>query len=326
MRTACIWFTRASTLLTLITVSLGSVVCATRSGFDCHSWPGCYDDRFVPGSQDIPAILVANPALEMVHRVIAMSTGGVLIATAVLVTLLAGPTRPQKLLTWVACAGAGVSALVGRAAVLGQDVHVSVAALDLLCALVTMSVSLYVAVAVSRSARYVRGRLGDSALLAAVLLTVTFVSGLFAAGDRSFTRCVSWPLLWLASDDNIVLQTARTAVAILAIMAVIVTVRVAHRSERERLLGRVLTALAVLSVVLGVIYRAAEIDGGVVGIAFSVTCVAVLWTTVLIAARSTLPSPIDPAQPRPSNPTQLRQTATEPVLHPNAASDASRAE
>ncbi len=288
---ATLLFARLSALFTLLTVSGGAVVCATKSGFDCHSWPGCYVDRFAPGPADIPAALAANPALEMVHRVIAMSTGGLLIVTAILVLRLKTPLRTVKILPWISCLAAGGSALFGRAAVLGLGVDATGAAIDLLCALVAMSLTLVTAVALARGGRFTLGPVACPALLSSTLLILMYVSGQFAAGNRSFTRCMSWPILWLAHDDDWFLQLVRTGFAAAAAVVLVVAIRAALVRGVARGTALVLAGLLVAVLALGVAYRASDADGGVLGIAFSLASVGVLWTTLLLGARASLRAP-----------------------------------
>lgn len=307
MRTApraAIFFARAAAFLTLMTVGLGSVVCATKSGFDCHAWPGCYTDRFAPGAADITAVLTANPALEMVHRVTAMATGGVLVVTAIVVTIAPGMTRTQRLLPWIACVAAGGSALYGRASVLGLGVDAVGAAVDLLCALVAMTLSLATAVSLARGARFRLNAVSAPALLASALLIIMHVVGQLAAGNRSFTRCLSWPILWLASDDNVGVQVFRTALAIAALVALIVTIRSAVRSHVVPGAAIALALLLAAVIGLAVAYRASGVDGGVLGVMFALASVALLWTTEFIGARAAVredvpaelaPQPVVPA-------------------------------
>jgi len=290
-------FYRLSALFTLLTVSLGAVVCATRSGFDCHSWPGCYDDRFVPGPADIPAALVANPALEMVHRVTAMTTGAVLIVTVVLALLAKTSVRATRVLPIVAALAGGVSALFGRASVLGLGVTATGAAIDLLAALSAMSLALVAAVALRRGGRFVLNRVSSPALVASAVLVVMHVTGQLAAGDRSFTRCMSWPILWLAHDDNLGVQVARTALAVFALVATVVTVRVALRTPRLRGHGFALAGLLTAVLALAVAYRATGTDGGMLGITFSLASVALLWTLVLLCARAGISGPVESTPP-----------------------------
>jgi heme a synthase len=283
---ATLLLARLSAAFTLLTVSLGSVVCATKSGFDCHSWPGCYPDRFAPGAGDIPAILAANPALEMVHRVTAMSTGAVLVITALLTLRLVGQGRLVKVLPWVAVAAAGGSALFGRAAVLGLGVDATGAAIDLLFALIAMTVSALTAIALPRGGRLRLTPASGPAALAASLLIVMHVTGQLAAGNRSFTRCMSWPVLWLASDDNLLVQVLRTGLALAAAVALLVAVRTGLRTPAVRLHSLVVAGLLAGVLVLAVAYRASGTDGGVLGVTFSLTSVALLWATITLAGRA----------------------------------------
>ena len=279
-------FARLSALSTLLTVALGSVVCATKSGFDCHSWPGCYPDRFVPGTADIPAVLAANPALEMVHRVTAMGTGAVLVIAALLTLRLVGHGRLVKVLPWVAVAAAGGSALFGRAAVLGLGVDATGAAVDLLFALTAMALSALTALALTRGGRLALTDVSAPAGLAATLLVVMHVTGQLAAGNRSFTRCMSWPVLWLASDDNLLVQVLRTGFAIAAAVALVVAVRAGLRTAAVRGHALVVAGLLAGVLVLAVAYRASGTDGGVLGVTFSLASVALLWSTITLAGRA----------------------------------------
>lgn len=287
---ATLLFSRLSALFTLLTVALGSVVCATRSGFDCKAWPGCYTDRFAPGPADIPAILVANPAMEMVHRVIAMTTGALLLVTAVLVLRLAGH-RAVKALAWVAVGCAGVSAFVGRRAVLDLGVGPWESALDILAALVAMSLSLVVAVSLGRGRGLALTGTARAGFAAAIALVVMHDTALLSAGYRSFTRCLSWPILWLASDDNFGLQVLRTVLAVVALAAVVVAVRRALRVPRLRTHALVIAGLQVAVLALAVLYRATGADGGLLGIAFSLASVALVWATVLLGACAATAAP-----------------------------------
>ena len=287
-----LFFHRLSALLTFVTVALGSVVCATRSGFDCHSWPGCYDDRFAPGPADIPAPLVANPAFEMIHRTIAMGTGADVIVTALLSLRLARELVLPRLLPWVAVVAAGGSALFGRAAVLGLGVDATGAAIDLLCALIAMTVTLVAAVALQRGAgRPSSTPVARPAWAAIGLLVVMHIAAHWAAGHQSFTRCMSWPILWLAHDDDWFLQLVRTGFAAAAAVVLVVAIRAALVRGVARGTALVLAGLLVAVLALGVAYRASDADGGVLGIAFSLASVGVLWTTLLLGARASLRAP-----------------------------------
>ena len=292
---ATLLLARLSAAFTLLTVALGSVVCATKSGFDCHSWPGCYPDRFAPGPADIPAILAANPALEMVHRVTAMSTGALLLATAILALRLTGQGRLVKVLPWIAVAAAGGSALFGRAAVLGLGVDAVGAAIDLLCALVAMTLAALTAIALPRGGRLRLTPASGPAALAASVLIVMHVTGQLAAGNRSFTRCMSWPVLWLASDDNVAVQIGRTALALAALVALVVAVRAALRTPALRAHALALAGLLVGVLTLAVAYRASGTDGGVLGVLFSLASVVLLWGTVALTGRAAVDSGRTPA-------------------------------
>lgn len=297
---ATVLFARLAATATFLTVALGTLVCATKSGFDCHAWPGCYADRFAPGASDIPAPLLANPALEMIHRVTAMTTGGLLIIAAVLVLRLPAHDRLAKVLSLIALAAAGGSALFGRASVLGLGVDAVGAAIDLFCALVAMSLAIATAVLVGRGGRFTLNAVASPALLASCLLVVVHVTGQLAAGYQSFTRCLSWPILWLASDDNLVWQIVRTGIAVAGAAALLVSIVAAARVPQHRVHAVVQALLLVGVGVLAVAYRATDADGGVLGVAFGLASATLLGSTVLLTACAAVRrvAPVEPAPGR----------------------------
>lgn len=288
-----LWTFRLAVLFTTITVTLGSVVCATRSGFDCPSWPGCYTDRFAPGPADVPQVLDANPVLEMVHRTIAMGTGGILLLAAIAsLTLGAGWGRLVKVLPWVGVACAGVSALVGRQAVLGLPVPRWMSAADLLAALTAMTCLMFATVALYRGGgRFVRTPLSGLALTTGLTLFAMHGLALFAAGFRSYTRCMSWPILWLASDDSFGVQVVRSVLALAAVLLIVATVRAARLQPEFRGHAMLVAGLLLAVLVLTFLYRALAADHGVVGLLFSVASVALVWVVLFLAARSGIRRP-----------------------------------
>src|SRR5664279_1040016 len=60
-----------ATLLTFLAVALGSIVCATESGFECGNWPGCTASDLLP-SGPVTSFFYQNPWIEMTHRTSAM--------------------------------------------------------------------------------------------------------------------------------------------------------------------------------------------------------------------------------------------------------------
>lgn len=38
-----------ASLFTVAAVTMGAVVCATDSGFECSTWPGCHPGQALPG-------------------------------------------------------------------------------------------------------------------------------------------------------------------------------------------------------------------------------------------------------------------------------------
>jgi hypothetical protein len=102
---------------------------------------------------------------------------------------------------------------------------------------------------------------------------------------------MSWPILWLASDDGFFLQVVRTGFAAAAAVVLVVAIRAALVRGVARWTALALAGLLVATVALGFAYRASGTDGGVLGIAFSLASVGVLWTTLLLGARASLAAP-----------------------------------
>jgi len=131
------------------------------------------------------------------------------------------------------------------------------------------------------------------------------VTGIFAAGKGSYTRCLGWPI-WQRIDSDLHpwLQDLRLGLAVLGAVLVVSTVVVAVRNARLRRWGVALGTLFAVEMVLGQVIRAAGLNK-VVATGYSVTAVALVSCLGLLMA-VTWPAPvateIAPGQPARSLP------------------------
>ena len=287
---------RLAAACTVLTVTMGSVVCATASGTSCPTWPGCHPGDVVPGWN-------LAQLIEFTHRVVAVVTGPVVLAAALLARRLPGQDRWVRILPWVALVAAFGSGFFGRMVILSH-LSTPLGALDLFCALTSMTLT---AIAAVRAGRAVRGAerpacspdpdaapglpvapqraLARRLAVAAVGVLITMhVSAIFAAGSGSYTRCLGWPL-WKTIDGDLHpwLGNARLALAVLAAVLVVSTAVATIRYEPLRVWGVVFAALFGVEMMLGVDLRTGT-AGPSVATAYSVTAVALLWSLGLFTA------------------------------------------
>ena len=283
--TAALTVFRLAALFTFLAVAMGAVVCATGSGAACPTWPGCRPDAIAPQWQ-------LSPLIEFTHRVVAMASGPLVLAAAVMSRRLTGLNRWVRILPLVALVGALAAGAFGRLAVL-SGLPTWLGAVDLFCALMSMTAMGVAAVMIGAPAP---GSLSRSTTkfhplhverLAAMSLTavvVMHVSGIFAAGSHSYTRCVGWPIWQLISSDlHPWLQVLRLGLAVLAAALVLTTAVAAVRHERLRWWGIGLATLFAAEMLLGVVIRAGELNAGVAA-AYSVVAVALLSCLGLLVA------------------------------------------
>ncbi|MHB8185413.1 MAG: hypothetical protein ACYDDU_04870 [Dermatophilaceae bacterium] len=108
------------------------------------------------------------------------------------------------------------------------------------------------------------------------VLVAMHVTGILAAGPRSYTRCMGRPI-WRLIDSDLHpwLQDLRLGLAGLGAALVVTTAVVAVRSERLRRWGIVLATLFAAEMVLGLVIRAWELNAGAAA-AYSVLVVALV--------------------------------------------------
>lgn len=279
----------AAALFTLLAVAMGSVVCATQSGFECGHWPGCDANALLPNGP-LTAALFKNPWIEMVHRTSAILAGPTALIAAVVAARRRDAGALVKVLPWVAVAGAIVAGYVGRGVVIGQRFPAWVSAADLGSALAAMMATLVAAVAVRRAAPgtpavWAPSRQARLAWSAVGVLLVMHLVSLYAAGPGSYTRCMSWPVWGLLSADaagSLPLQYARFALAGLAALLIVAAFAAGPRARA----AQASVALLVIVAALGAFIRVTGTDD--LGAPYSVATVALLWTLTLLAARGSL--------------------------------------
>ncbi len=280
---------RAATLLTFLAVALGSVVCATESGFECGHWPGCTASALLP-SGPVTSLFYKNPWIEMTHRTSAIVVGPTALAAAVLALRLKGAIPLVKVLPWVTVAGALVAGYFGRLTVLDLPVPAWGGALDLGSALAAMAAMVVATAALGRTPTHPSAsRVGTLAWLSVTLMVAMHLVSLFAAGARSYTRCLSWPVWELLAADRSAsgpAQVIRIGLAIAAACAVLATIWYARNQPALRGPAVGTGVLLVIVLLFGFVIRLTHSDQ--LGVPFSVATVALLWTQVLLAARASL--------------------------------------
>ncbi len=278
---------RVAAVITFAAVALGTLVCATDSSAACPNWPGCYVGQVMPEG-------AINPVIEFVHRLVAVSTGPILLAAA-----LAGLRRSRRtpagrridpvvqVLPWLALAGALTAGVFGMMTI-KWGLTTSQAAADLGASLIAMVAMTTAAVAQARTPHRVGlTRTGRYAWGAIALLWVVHVTGVYAAGPGSLTRCVSCPVWDVVEIDGPVwLQVTRMVLAAAAIILIGAAVVTGLRTDGIRWYAVAASVLLVLELVVGLVIRA-QGTNDVLSSVYGVTMVALLWTTSLIAARST---------------------------------------
>ena len=244
--------TRWATLLIIVTVMLGGVVCATDSSSACPAWPVCYADRVGPAMQ---AGWLENPIIEFVHRAISFA--------ALVLLGVAGwlgrrsPDARVRVLPWVALGCAIGSAVFGMMIIL-FTLPLGLGLLDLAFALIAMALITVSDQALRGERRpapqplLARLAAGTFALLVAMHLLGSIVAGTTAAGVQSYTRCLSWPLWQVHDIDRLPgLQVLRIVMAVAAIALIALIAALAARRAAVRVPAFVAAGLLGVELALG---------------------------------------------------------------------------
>jgi cytochrome c oxidase assembly protein subunit 15 len=306
---------RLAGLFTFLTVAMGSVVSATKSGAACPTWPGCRPD-------DIAPPWAMGPVIEFTHRVVAMTTGPLILAAAVAGGRLTRPSRWVRVAPWVALACAITSAAMGRRVVLA-GIPAWMGTIDLFCALTAMTAMGVAAVLAARPARSETPRpepgtpptvslatppavppavslaaepratrTTRTAAAGAGTLVVMHAAGILTAGRGSYTSSMGWPM-WrlIASDHYPWLQLVRLVLAgiaaVLVAAAAVSAMRTGPLTIRARLRawGLAIASMLAAEMLLGAVIWIGGLRADVAS-AHSVLAVALLCGMAVLAANT----------------------------------------
>jgi cytochrome c oxidase assembly protein subunit 15 len=283
---------RLAAACTGLAVAAGALVCATQSGAACPTWPGCYPGRVAPQWE-------LGSLVEFGHRVVAIGAGPLVLAAALLSRRVTGSGPWVRILPWVALAGTVAAGAFGRLVVL-SGMPTWMGAIDLFSALTAMTVMGAAAILLggqrpARSGeatadfpvRVHRDRAAGAMRLAGMSVAtviVLHVTGLFAAGSGSYTRCLGWPLWRLYGGDlHPWLQRGRIGLAAVAAVLIVGTCLTALQVVRLRPLGAAVGVLLGAEMVLG-LEVAAPGRSTLSAAAYSVVAVALLSSLGLLTA------------------------------------------
>lgn len=284
----------AAAIVTFATVAMGSLVCATDSSHACPNWPGCYVGQVVPEA-------TIYPWIEFVHRVVAVSTGPLLLIAALLgLRQSSGRTVWTRVLPWVALAGALAAGVFGMM-VIRFGISKAQSAADLGSALVAMVAITLAASALSQAprsgnppARWAPTRTTALAAGSVALFIIVHVTGIIVSGPGSLTRCVSCPVWTIVEIDGpVALQVTRMLLAAIAIGLAVAAMGSAFRDHRTgdrsrpdlRPYAVAAAILLVIELVGGIMILTLGVNDALAG-AYAVTMGALLWSITLVMARS----------------------------------------
>ncbi len=180
-------------VFTVLLIAMGGVLCVTQSIRSCPDWPGCFGKLYPP--------LETSPILEYTHRLLAVSSGLLVLGAAIAGLVLARRQRWIVIPPLVACVLVVEVSYFGARVVL-QGLAPGWAAVDVGSALLV--VALMITTAVIARARQDHPGFRDRisfrtpfarlVLAAVAVVYAVFVSGILVAGKNSITACLGWPI------------------------------------------------------------------------------------------------------------------------------------
>lgn len=269
-----------ASVLTLLAVVMGSVVCATESGAACPTWPGCYPDRITPEVE-------LNPLVEFTHRVVAILSAPSVLYAALRARRLPTSERFVRMAPWLALAGALAAGVFGMLTVL-VGIPLWAGMLDMFCALAAMVLMTWAWRAVAALSGGRAWRIGGSrpaqlAVAALGVLVVVHLLGLVVAGSGSYTRCISWPVCQVVESDGYdAVQVLRIGLAGLALALAIVAGVLAIRDTSRRAVSLALLIALAAEVGLTLVLRSTHLTNAL-GAATSASAVLILWLLAVLS-------------------------------------------
>ncbi|MDU7359887.1 MAG: cytochrome C oxidase subunit I [Propionibacteriaceae bacterium] len=232
----------AAAIVTFGAVALGSVVCATDSSAACPNWPGCYVGQIAPQAH-------LNPVLEFVHRVVAVTSGPLLLAAGI--AGLRVKDALVRTLPWVAFAGAMIAGVLGMLTV-KVGISKAWAAFDLGASLIALVAITVATVCVLRyPRRWQPGATGRLVWGAVGALFAFHVCSVLVAGPGSLTRCMSWPVWRLVeADGGVAWQWVRLVLGGAAAVLTVLVAVLGMRCRDTRVFGVILAVLVVCEVAM----------------------------------------------------------------------------
>ena len=276
----------AASVITYLLVTMGGIVCATRSTLGCPDWPACFGQFFPP--------MQSNAIIEYTHRFIAALTTPLIIAAAIVGWRKSRPIKWVSRPPLIAVVLTFAVIVFGAFAVL-TGLPPAVAALDLGSALTVLA--LLVTATVVAFARRDNPALADSlsfrnpfarlALWTTGAVFFVLVSAVLVAEKGSLVRCLGWPLYnepLILNDLRGWLLLARRVAAGAATLMIVSIVIQAWRTQRGH------TGIARAASLVGISFLV-EAAIGVLILANSfatfllvifVAAAALLWTMLIV--------------------------------------------
>lgn len=246
---------RLAAFFGIATVITGSINSATGSGFSCPTWPGCYPGQFGPEAE-------IHNIIEFGHRIIAASSGFVLLAACIASLRLPSRHTLGRVLPWAALAGAFTAAFLGRLVVLNHGIPKPLATLDLFGALTVLVAATLATLSVSRnSPKWTWTPLARLSGLLLAGLVVMHLLGIVVAGKGSFTAVVGWPMWRIVQQDVAVgLQVGRMVLAAVIAVGLFVLARRGWDRPTLRPVLAAMLGLFALEMVLGQVLARNGVD------------------------------------------------------------------
>jgi heme A synthase len=221
----------AAAVFIILLIAAGGVLCVTQSIRDCPDWPGCFGKLYPP--------LETSPILEYTHRVLAASSGALILAAAV-----TGVVKARRL-GWILVPPLLAVALLVEVSYFGamvvlKGITPGWAAVDVGSALLAAALMVTAAGLAQRGQPYglsFRNPPAKLALAAVATVYVVLVSGVLVAGQNSITGCLGWPLyspLQVQLDGHGVWNLLRLGVSGVGLGLITVLLVQARRKREER--------------------------------------------------------------------------------------------